>query len=69
MPDSKRLDEAPVPPVPRVVRKLCPSCFGIVGIDSCPHCAGGGCTWVSPYALVMGEMGLDPDELDPREGA
>jgi hypothetical protein len=54
---SKRLDTMPVPPVPEVVRELCPSCFGIVGVDSCPHCAGAGYVFVSPYAPHKGEQG------------
>lgn len=44
-----------VPPVPAVVRELCPSCLGIVGCK-CSRCHGAGYVFVSPYSRFKGEQ-------------
>ena len=64
---SKRLD-APVAPVPEVVRQLCPACFGIEGC-ACQRCGGLGYVYVSPYREGAGEAGDDFSDMKPRRVA
>lgn len=46
------------------MRQLCPSCMGIVGIDKCPHCSGGGYVWVSLYDEGRALDAPDAGELE-----
>lgn len=46
---------AQTPAVPPVVRELCPSCVGIVGLP-CERCKGAGYVYVSPYHVTKGEQ-------------
>ena len=53
-----------VPPVPPLVRKLCPDC--VLPGGECDLCNGNGYIFVSPYREGAGEQGDDFDDIKPQ---